>query len=267
MSKELLDLEKKSSQKIIRDKEHIDRVLKHLLHMPFSCLKKDATRYRFIISSLAEGFELDRKACGDLSIRDLLLLLAHEPDREYFKPTDQGNIKMNAHFNSAADCFCLAVALNSQKTRYIRISEFMNIQVDALVCYANQRFIDQHKKQLISPQAYEERREAVNRFTKMFEPPDIGYSIPRQLILSDTSTIGDVISGAMALATKTWPCTAIPLSVHANQVVRGYDILNRLFMDVIEPPFAVNNRRYMDILREFAGEPLYYEEGDVDASL
>ena len=58
MSKELEKLENLATLKCITDHEHIDRVLKYMLSLPFSYLQKDEVRYKYLRDDLSKGFHI-----------------------------------------------------------------------------------------------------------------------------------------------------------------------------------------------------------------
>ena len=255
MSKELEKLENLATLKCITDHEHIDRVLKYMLSLPFSYLQKDEVRYKYLRDDLSKGFNIYQDDMNKISMEDVLILIGYEPGNPYFNPPDGEKRGFNRKFNAAGDNYVLAISINNLSKKDIRIKEFTHIGLSAYTDYLRKKVEDEYKNNLIPFSSCSDILHKVDDFKRksceyLMDGPQVGP------VNTNAMTLGDLISKALTRAGRTWMCAVKPLEVYCTEIIESYDILNRLFMDSIRMPLIRSDReRFQEIITQYSDRP------------
>ncbi len=251
MSKELEKLENMAKTERITDHEHIERIMRYMLTLPFSFFRKDEGRYKYLRDDFCRGFRLCKNDIEEISFEDMLILIGYEPGNLYFNPPDTERIhrRLGRKFNAAGDCYVLALMINSLSRKNIRIKEFTHIELSAYTDYLREKVEDEYRNNLIPFSKCSDMLHKVEAFKRktceyMLEDPQMeGGELP------DGLTVGGLISKALVTCGRSWICSVKPLELYCSEIIESYDLLNRLFMDSVRMPLIRFDReRFQEIL-------------------
>ncbi|MCR4739501.1 MAG: hypothetical protein K5886_04480 [Lachnospiraceae bacterium] len=253
MSKELEKLEKVAAIKCITDQEHIDRIIRYMLSLPFSCFKKDESRYRYLRFDLCSGFSLCEDDLDSISVSDVLILIGYEPGNSYFNPPDSKRIyrSKGRKFNAAGNSYVLALLIDSLAKSNIRIKEFKHIGLSSYIGYLKKKVDEEYKNKLLPLSACSDILRRIEGFSR--KARDYVFTDPQPGIGSEGDiTLGDLIYKALTVCAKSWMCSVKPLDMYCSEIIDSYDVLNRLFMDSLRMPLVPSDReRLQEIITKY----------------
>ncbi len=253
MSKELEMLEKRAAEKCIRDHDHIDSVVRHLLSRPFSDLRKYEHGYKYIRNDLCNGFDIDESGLDSINFSDLLLIIGYTPGNTYFDVPDGNGVLRIAgrKFNASSDSYLLALAINHLSKKDIRLKEFTHIGFAAFMDYLDRKIWEECEGNRLG---------AIGRFNvaltvRTFKYKALSFMESKK---EDTDfTVGELMTAALNVCGKSWVCSTMPLDEYFTGMVKAYEILNGLFMDSLRMPLVYSGReRFREIIREYGCSPL-----------
>lgn len=251
MSKELEELEMRATQKIITDPAQIERIIAYLLSLPFTYLRQDESRYSFLRGEIRDGFKVCETDLERLSLGEFLMIMSHMQERPYYAFPDRELDDYSEELASAGCCFALAIVIQNQSYKDIRIREFMHIGLKAFRKYLYQRTRDDCGKGRITREAGYELRHGVavcmkkaSSYMKLDLNKPAGCSDP---------TIGDLISKALKGCLERWLFFQRSWNRYRDEILNSYGVLCLLFMNAILAPFVYEES---DRVRRIVGEGL-----------
>ena len=258
MSRELDKLETMARTKCITDYEHIDSIISYMLSLPFSHLRKDEGRYRFLRNDLSKGFGLDQDELERMSFEDILILIGYEPGNAYFDPPDKRQRGFGRMFNTAGSCYVLALLLNELSKTDIHIKEFTCIEVSAYIDYLKKKVAEEYRSNSTTFHACQTILHTVDLFRQRTISYVNKYMDGRMNGTStDTITIGNLISQVLKVCGRSWLCTIKELEVYSAEIIDNYDLINWIFMDSIRIPLVCSDReRFREIITRCRSESL-----------
>lgn len=260
MSKVLDELEKIAKSNCITDNDRIDRIIKHMLTLPFSYFQKDEGRYKYLCDDLCKGFKISLGDTSRISMEDVLLLIGYEPGNSYFDSPDGEGMKTSRRFNSAGDCYALALLINYLSKKDIRIKEFTQIGLYAYTDYLREKIVKEYNNNNIQFSSYWDMLKRVDRFKEKTNAyithAYLSDASKTEPVNVKTMTLGDLICKALGGCGKSWLCGVKPLDIYRSEIIESYDMLNRLFMDAVRMPLIRSDReRFEEIIIGYGNRP------------
>ncbi|MCR5649733.1 MAG: hypothetical protein K6F86_00955 [Lachnospiraceae bacterium] len=254
MSKELEKLENMAAATCITDHDHIERIINYLFSLPFSYFEKDEVRYRFLRDNLCYGFKIDPDM-RKLSVEDVLILIGYEPGNHFFDPPDADRKGLNRKFNSAGHSYVMALLISIFSKKDIRIKEFTRIRLSAYVEYLKKKVEEEYRNELVPFSICRNILHKVDEF-KHKTGRYLSDLSQTGAVSENEATLGDVISGALAVCGRGWGCPTKPLEIYASEIIESYDLLNRFFMDAVRTPLICSDReRFQEIVTRYIDKP------------
>ena len=230
MSALLDSMERMAGNKIIIRHDEIEGIMELILARKLKTFSAEKFYYGILRDHLTAGFDISGDKLDELSIADILAIIGYEPGNTGYDVPKFGKKKLPYKFNSAASCRFLSMMLqNVARSGDIHVKQFMNISILELSCYAGERLADRVSREKLSgTSVYKMGRDLEN-----FERNVRSYMHMSEEDMPQLVTIGDLLSTAIAESIRGWVCVSEELGMYATRQIANYDILGRLFMDVI----------------------------------
>ncbi len=251
MSRELEKIEEMAKQRVITDPKAIDNIVKYIIRMPFSRLRKDLENYKRLRERLSKGFNIKDQNLDNLTFGEILILIGYEPGNSYFDTPQKDNL-----YSIAVDTRFIGAIFNniSNNGRDIHVQQFMHIGIKPFMDYLQETIIEEYRMKRVSRKYYSIIRRELKRLSgamKMYME-DIGFNEP-----NDQLTVGDLISGAVDSSCESWLCCFSIIDEYEIQICGAYCILARFFIQGIRMSLlpAASRRRFTQILEKYGDNP------------
>ncbi len=256
LSKELLKLEQRARQKVITDRQDIDRIMSRIMIMPFSYLRKDEVNYLRLREMLSEGFEIYENRLDDMHFYEILILIGYEPGNRYFDTPLIGERNYGKKFNASGNVrFIAAIIKNLSQCHDIHLKEFMNIELQSFVYYLQGFVFAEYKKKHISKSYGLRVQHDLDRFYR--EACEYLETATEECETSEYKTVGNLITAAVDNSCDQWVACSVPLEDFEKHITAAYKILTRLFMNGIRmalSPWPCRNK-FCGILQKSCKTP------------
>ena len=242
MSKELDELLRKSTQKVITGASDIEEAIIDFLSVKIESLRKNEYGQKCIEhlrndfqNGFGEGMDdtfLSEDSFNEFRVRDLLKAFSNEDHYEYFSPPSKEFVPARdphcAGTSTYHHCFVLSKILINGIRPDMHIGRFLDIGFEALKEYV--RFTD--ALAVLQNNGSEARQNAILLIREYL-------SETCKTEITGETTIRDIMEKCIQAAQGQWFCGVEPIEVFAAKVTGAYSVLSTIFMDMITQEFII----------------------------